>query len=208
MWRPATLSGSLYVSHRASAVAEPSARPDGDHPAMLEPGASVSREGDSSRVTVLRRARRSRGANQLDPVAPWVGCIEPTRLRDRIVPLHGHAGRRQPVGNPIEVAEANPQCWMGLGRGREVFRHPHVKLMRPAGKPDAAAVPESRRLLELWETDELSVEPPGSALASDWRGDLHMVETDYLHARTVAHENGPAGGLGCASGLTRGRLTR
>ena len=82
-----------------------------------------------------------------------------------------------------------------LGRGREVLRHADVKLMRPAGKPDPTAAPESLRLLQLGEADQFSVERPRSALASDRRGDLHVVQPDYLHASTVAHANGPSENL-------------
>ena len=75
---------------------------------------------------------------------------------------------------------------MGLGRGRKVLRHPDVKLMVAAGKPDTAATSQGLGLFQFGEAEQLSIEPPRLALALNRRGNLHMIETDDLHA---AHDS-------------------
>jgi len=89
--------------------------------------------------------------------------------------LHGPAGRRQLVGNPIKVHEAHPQRGMCLGRGREVLRHPTwswrvpranqtpPRFLRASGCP----VPGDR---------PISVELLGGALPSDRLGDLCLAQ--------------------------------
>src|SRR4051794_41236849 len=65
---------------------------------------------------------------------------------------------------------------MRLRRGGEGVRHPHVQLLGAEREPGAAGHAQGRRLLELPEAEQLTVEAPRLRLAARWRRDLHVIE--------------------------------
>src|ERR1700750_3458090 len=54
-----------------------------------------------------------------------------------------------------------------------------MKLLGAAVEPDATPTPEGSGLLELGETEQVSVEPTGFALAPGRCGDLYVVQPQY-----------------------------
>ena len=143
-----------------------------------------------ARARLRSAARPAAGdlrGQHLDPVAPRVAGEEAAAAGDAIVPADVRAGRRQRLGQRVELrVGAGAQAGMGLGRGREVLGHADVQLLRAGREPDAAARSQLLGLLELAQPEQAAVEAARLALAAGRRGDLHVVEA-------VDHPNTPSG---------------
>lgn len=134
-----------------------------------------------------RSSAASLGASEyLNSVAPRIGRVQPTNTWKGAVPLHRLAGVGKPARKGIDIAISYPKSWMRLLCCPERLLDADVELLSAHLEPDASALLESLRLLNLVETEELAEEASGVSLTS-WRGRyLDVIETDLHDDRRVA----------------------
>jgi hypothetical protein len=85
---------------------------------------------------------------------------------------------------------------MSLLSGDEVAGHTNVQLLRTTREPHPSAPARGQRLCELLQAEQVTVEVASAGLAARGRSDLHVIESDDRHWRTVANPaRGPLGRL-------------
>jgi hypothetical protein len=118
---------------------------------------------------------------ELEPIAPRIGDEEaPCDARYRlVVVLDGHAPRSEPRAEAFERRSiCQPQAWMRLLRGAKLCLYTNVDLLCSALKPAPSARGQRRRLRDLFEPEQATIECSRFCLASRRRRELNVVDSD------------------------------
>jgi hypothetical protein len=124
-----------------------------------------------------RRPKRSARGEQLEAVAPRVAAEKPANTREVLVPMDPHSRGRQPGGDFAKLARIGPaKGWVCLPGWRESLVDTDMQLMLADGKPNPTTALQARRLLQLLQAQQLSVERSRLRLARRWRCDLNVIK--------------------------------
>ena len=105
----------------------------------------------------------------------------------------------------VEFFATQTERSMRLQRRRECSLDSDVHLLRAASKPDAAAISQRLRLLDLLESEKVTKEPPRLCFASFRGSELNVIDFDVLHDRKLPRleepRDSPANPRKCASNV-------
>jgi len=138
--------------------------------------------------------------DELDPVAPRIAHVAATLTRDLGVagPPQFNTGSSKRLRKLLErVGRADEQSRMRLQRRSEQVLDTNVQLPRSDPEPTSSANREQRRLLDLGQPEQLTVERPSRILAAGWRRNLNMVKCN-----NGRHRDGRPSYSGCGLAAT------
>ena len=140
----------------------------------------------SSRGRARSRARGARssthaswpsgGADQLDPISPWVAGVEPTDLRKLLIPHDLEACCGQPHRQRLQPGRIDEQRGMPLAGRDEGLIDPHVELLLAEREPDTTPSRQRPWLRHFAQPEQLTEESSSVGLAARRRRQLDVVE--------------------------------